>query len=595
MQEIVKKHRNIFFKMDAIHYLNGRYRKVEKKRFPISLQLAGMFAVVSMLFLSVLAYTLVQFKQAGREAEVIVTQTTARMIVVKNAHTEFTRALLDMRGYLFYPDGAAYEQGYQDKISKSLAMVKEVKSQLVLPEARQEAEGLEKALDDYMVYANTRLLPVRRVNDIRWMVIAGEGRAMVQSIDAHFLKLSEMQKGYLDKSGLAVLKSSKDDSNLAMMISGVIILLVIGLVFYYSRNMSRRLGRLSHDLKQVGDLDLTGKGSQPTLNDEIGDMAIILIQMRGDLSKIVRQIGDNGQTLAAASEELNAAVGEHLESVNTVTQSISDIAIGASQNADNIGNISATLEEISAGSQQISAGAGDVNISTQNAVSEASKGMVMLEQLVRQNEDINQSMSEITVVTTHLSQGSEKIKGIVNLINGIAAQTNLLALNAAIEAARAGEAGRGFAVVADEVRKLAEQSGSATKDIAQIIGNMGDEINIAVNTVGKANKEVMKGKESALSTQEGFKVIIERLEGVKSGVEQIAVAVDETAKGTQTMVMSVENISNVAHTTSANSETVAASAEEQNAGMHEISNNVVNLSRLAAEMMAVVKKFKIIK
>jgi len=566
---------------------------MEKRRFPISMQLAGMFAVVSVLFLAVLTYTLYEFKQAGRATETIVNQTVARMLVVKNAQTEFTRALLDMRGFLFYADGAAFEAGYHNKISKSLEMVQEVKPQLVLPEARQEAEQIEKLLGDYMTYANTRLLPIRKANDPQWLVIAGEGRGMVQAIDAHFLKLAEIQKGYLDQSGMAVLESSKQSSNLGTIASILIVLLVAGIVLWYSRTMSRRLGNLSQDLAEVGNLDLTGQDVQPTHNDEIGDMGIVVIEMRKALTQFVRQISDNSQTLAASSEELSASATEHLRAVDTVAQSISEIATGASENADNISNISATLEEISAGSQQISAGASDVNVSTQNAVAEAGRGMGMLEQLVTQNEQINQSMGEITVVTTHLSQGSEKIKGIVDVINGIAAQTNLLALNAAIEAARAGEAGRGFAVVADEVRKLAEQSASATKDIAEIISNMGDEINIAVATVGQANKEVLKGKESALITQEGFKVIIEKLAGVQTGVEQIAVAVDETAKGTQTMVISIENISSVAHRTSVNSETVAASSEEQSAGMHEINENVVNLSNLAADMMAVVNKFKI--
>ena len=566
---------------------------MEQRRFPIGMQLAGMFALVSVLFLAVLTYSLYEFKQAGRATEVIVNQTVTRMIVVKNAQTEFTRALLDMRGYLFYPDGAAFEAGYHNKISNSLAMVQEVKPQLILPEARQEAEQLEKLLNEYMVYANVRLLPVRKVNDPKWIVIAGEGRGMVQAIDAHFIKLSELQKQYLDQSGMAVLESSKQNSNLVTMASVFIVLLVIGLVFLYSRTMSRRLGNLSRDLAEVGTLDLTGQDVHPTRNDEIGDMGIVVIAMRKALIEFVRHIRDNSQTLAASSEELSASAAEHLRAVDTVAQSINEIAAGALQNADDISNISATLEEISAGSQQISAGASDVNISTQNAVSEASKGMGMLEQLVSQNEDINKSMSEITDVTTHLSEGSEKIKGIVDVINGIAAQTNLLALNAAIEAARAGEAGRGFAVVADEVRKLAEQSANATKDIAGIISNMGDEIKIAVDTVGQANKEVLKGKESAIITQKGFKVILEKLEGVKTGVEQIAVAVDETAKGTQTMVVTVESISSVAHTTSSNSETVAASSEEQSAGMHEMNDNVINLSNLAADMMTAVSKFKI--
>ncbi|MBC8016343.1 MAG: methyl-accepting chemotaxis protein, partial [Sporomusaceae bacterium] len=385
----------------------------------------------------------------------------------------------------------------------------------------------------------------------------------------------------------------KKNSSLATAASGLIVLLVAGLVFWYSRNMSRRLGVVGQDLARVGNLDLTGEDLQPKRNDEIGDMGLATNAMRKSLKEFVRQIADNSQTLAASSEELSASVGEHLRAVDTVAQSINDIAAGATQNADNISNISATLEEISAGSQQISAGASEVNVSTQNAVSEAGNGMNMLAQLVNQNESINKSMSEITVVTTHLSEGSEQIKGIVDVINGIAAQTNLLALNAAIEAARAGEAGRGFAVVADEVRKLAEQSSSATKDIAGIISNMSGEINIAVATVGRANKEVTKGKEVALSTQKGFKVIIEKLEGVKTGVAQIAIAVDETSKGTQTMVTSVESISSIAHSTSSNAETVAASSEEQSAGMHEISENVVNLSNLAADMMEVVRKFKI--
>jgi len=567
---------------------------MEKQRVPIVIQLAGMFALVSILFVSVLSYTLYQFRQAGHEAEIIVTQTSVRLVVVKNAHTDFTRSLLDMRGFLFYPDGASvYEQGYRDKIAKSLAAVKEVKTQLILPEARDAAEKVESLLTDYILYADTRLIPAKKSNAPNFSQITGEGRQKVQDIDSQFSNLSEIQKKYLDSQGMEVLESSRNSVTLAMIASSLIFLVVIGLVFWYSRSMSRRLGTLSHDLTEVGKLDLTGQDLQITRNDEIGDMALTIIQMRKSLRDFVRHIGNNSQTLAASSEEISASVTEHLRAVNVVSQSINDIARGASQNADNINNISATLEEISAGSQQISAGANEVNASTHNAVAEAGKGMSMLDQLVKQNENVNQSMNEITVVTTNLSQGSEKIKGIVNVINGIAAQTNLLALNAAIEAARAGEAGRGFAVVADEVRKLAEQSADATKDIAKIISNMGGEINMAVSTVEQANKEVIKGKESTLTTQQGFKVIIERLEGVRNGVEQIAVAVDETAKGTQTMVISVENISSVAHKTLTNSEAVAASVEEQNAGMHEINTNVANLSNLATEMMESVNKFKV--
>jgi methyl-accepting chemotaxis protein len=565
-----------------------------KRRIPIRLQLAGMFSLVACLLLAVLSYTLYEFRQAGNDSEIIVTNTSADLVLAKNGHTEFTRALLDMRGFLFYPDGAAaYEQGYRTNISKSLELVRQFKANAVRPEAREEAAKVEKAISDYITYADTRLIPAKKSNAPDFIQITGEGRQMVKDTDTGFIKLGEMQKEYLDKQGMAVLHSSKQNSTIATIASFIIILLVAMLVIWYSGSMAARLKVVSKDLNEVGTLNLCGKDLVPARNDEIGDMGLTVNDMRRALKAFVSQVSEQSQSLASSSEQLSATVTDHLKAVDTVAKSISDIAEGVTQNADNIGSISSTLQEISAGSEEISAGAADVNNSTQNAVMEAGKGMEMLADVVAQNQYIYNSMSDITDVTTKLAQGSDKIKGIVDVINGIAAQTNLLALNAAIEAARAGEAGRGFAVVADEVRKLAEQSAIATKDIAMIISNMGGEINFAVETVGKANQEVIRGKEAAHNTQEGFQVIIEKLERVKNGVRQIAASVEETSTGTQTMVASVENINVVAQKTSENTTTVAAASEEQSAGMHEISDNAAGLARIATDMMEIVKKFKI--
>lgn len=410
---------------------------------------------------------------------------------------------------------------------------------------------------------------------------------------SQFIEVDDLQQKYMDDKGLFLAQDAKEDTNNAIIASSVISLAVILLVVWYSRSMTRRLKNISVELAEVGSLTLNGKDLYPARNDEIGDMGTIIIDMKKALREIVSQIADGSQTLTSASDGLSDAVGEQLKAVETVAESVTAIAAGSSQNADNISNISATIQEISASSEEINASTAEVNISTQNAVAEAIKGMEMLIESVAQNESISRSMNEITVVTGKLDQGSEKIKGIVDLINSIAGQTNLLALNAAIEAARAGEAGRGFAVVAEEVRKLAEQSANATRDITLIITDMSNEINFAVKTVQQANQEVDKGKDATIATQKGFDVIMEKMDRVKNGIEHIAAAVNETTQGIQTMVDSVENISTVAYATSTGAETVAASAEEQTAGMHEIDTNASRLSDLAAGMMAVVKKFKV--
>lgn len=562
-------------------------------RLPIIVQLSSMFGIVVILFLSLLGYVLYHFNDVGGMAGNLVQHTSARALTLKDGHTDFTRALLAMRGFLFYPDGAAaYEKSYRDEIQKSLDTVKKYNSTSTEADTKEEGVKLEKLIADYVVLGD-KVISAKKANDPNLSQITGQGRQLVADIDAQFLKLNKIQGDYLTNKSNFLVSHSKSQVNIAMMASIAILVLIIVLVYSYSRSLAKRLNNISRELSEVGKLNLTGQDLHPTRNDEIGDMGTVIIEMRKALKTFVNQLHTTGQMLASAGEELSATVDEHLKAVQTVASSVETIAAGANQNNDNISSISATLQQISAGTQQISATAGTVNAQTFDAVKEADQGMNMLTAVVGQNEQIASAMQEITDVTAKLARGSEDIKGIVDVINDIAGQTNLLALNAAIEAARAGEAGRGFAVVAEEVRKLAEQSANATKDIAEIISTMGNEITFAVSTVEKANTEVGKGKTSATNTQKGFEAIIATLGTVKTGIEQIAVAIDETAKGTQAMVASVQNISAIAEETSGNAETVAATVEEQSASMHEISSNAESLAKLATELNHIVKQFKV--
>jgi len=565
-----------------------------QKRLPIILQLTSMFAIAAILLLSALGYTIYNYLSLSDESNKLVTHTVVRTISIEETHTDYVRALLNFRGFLLYPDGAIYEQGYREDVKKTIEGVKKFNAATTATSQDIITEGakLDKELNEYQGFVE-KMIAAKKMNDPNLTQLTTEGRQYTKNIEENFTKLAELQQKSMAEKSTAMITHAQSSSRNIIFLSIVIFILAVIVVIWYSRNLAMRFSYLTKSITTIGQLDLTEKDIIIRRNDEIGDMGRILNSMRKSLKDIVAQLNTNSQTLAASSEELSATVEGHLQTVEIVARSAEEIAEGASKNTDSITSISGTVEEISAGTEEINAHANEVNNTTQNAVAEVERGMSMLQAVVEQNENVAHSMTEITNVTEKLAQGSQEIKGIVDVITNLAGQTNLLALNAAIEAARAGEAGRGFAVVAEEVRKLAEQSAKSTREITEIIKNMGNEIAVSVSAVEKANDEVTKCKTSAVNTQQGFEVITKRLNTVKDGIEQIASAIGETATGTQSMVASIETIRAVADTTSSGIQTVAASSEEQSASMHEISDNAESLAELANELNAVVKKFKV--
>lgn len=563
-----------------------------KQRTPIFLQLLFIFGMAVFLQLMVQGYTMYGLRGISIESEGVIVHTSQRVLQIKEAHTDFTRALLDMRGFLFYPDGAAYEQGYRENMNKSKDAINKYTETSTMADTKEEGAKLKKLLEDYWALGD-KVLAAKKANDPNLTMLTTEGRKLVANIDEQFSKLGTIQEKYMTDKGSKLVADAKTDLYRSGIVSLIILVMVIWLIIWYSRSMSRRIATLSGELKAVGQLDLTRADVMATYNDEIGDMNQTISAMRAALKKVVQQLLVSSSNLAASSQELSATVNEHAQSVDAVAHTIDDIAAGAHRNSSNISGISSTLQSVSAGTEEISSGAAEVNSSAFNAVNQAHGGMAKLKEVVAKNSKVGEAMQAITTITANLSKGSEDIKGIIEVISSIAGQTNLLALNAAIEAARAGEAGKGFAVVADEVRKLAEQSGQATENIAEIIKNMGDEIGVAVQTVEKVGAEVQAGVAAAVNTQNDFDSIMEKLDIVKSGIEQIAAAVNDNAEATQSIVTSVQDVSTVADEATASTEKVAASIEEQTARMHEINTNAEELAQLATELQNIAQTFKV--
>jgi len=206
---------------------------------------------------------------------------------------------------------------------------------------------------------------------------------------------------------------------------------------------------------------------------------------------------------------------------------------------------------------------------------------------------IEQSVSSSAEVVTKLGERSKEIGQIVVTISGIAGQTNLLALNAAIEAARAGEQGRGFAVVAEEVRKLAEQSQEAAKQIANLISEIQSETDNAVVAMNEGAREVKVGADVVNNAGKAFKEIVSLISEVSTQIREISAAIQQMASGSQQIVAAVRDIDRISKDAAGQTQTVSAATEEQSASMEEIAAASQALAKMAEDLQSAVRKFRV--
>ena len=412
-------------------------------------------------------------------------------------------------------------------------------------------------------------------------------------------------------------------------------------------NTELYLIEMAETAKNIAMGDLTVNVNPRSEKDELGNaFAKMVIGLR----EAMGQVAESAEALSSASSQLASASEQSSSATNQIATTIQQVASGTTQQSEDVSKTSGSVEQMSRAIEGVAQGAQE----QAKAITKASQVTTRISTAIQQVASNAQSVARDSAeAARHSREGSQTVKDtilgmeairtkvafssskveemgnrsgeigvIVETIEDIASQTNLLALNAAIEAARAGEQGKGFAVVADEVRKLAERSSLATKEIATLVKGIQNTVSEAIAAMQASAKEVETGVmrahsagqaldniliaaesvykqaeeagEAATKVSAAASELVEAVDAVSAVIEENTAATEEMAANSSELTQAVENIASVSEENSAAVEEVSASTEEVLAQVEQVSASAVSLTNMARDLQLVVAQFKLI-
>lgn len=556
-------------------------------------KIIGSFVIVLFMLVLVASVGIYQLYTVNSTYQSFLKGEVGQKLEVKNLQEQMIRKSAAVRSFLLTGE-ADYLTEYEDAVKSFDLSMKKLKTTLTDKELLTTLAALEEMSKNDTKFAQDQIQMKKDNDELGYLILAkSTAQTLGMQFNAKINELLSLQEKHLDHASSLTTKKIDNIVTLMIVISVSAILVALVLATIISLQIAKPIVHASKAIEKVASGDLSIESIHVKNKDEIGAMIHSVNSMVTSLREVVVQVRDSSTQVAASSEQLSASAQESTFASEQIAHIIEQSADGMDVQLKHLEKIHGLIEEMSGNIQQITKSSETMLVTVDHTFQVTDQGALSIEKVVNQMNLINEGVSSTSQIIRKLGQRSNEINSILGMITQIADQTNLLALNAAIEAARAGEHGKGFAVVADEVRKLAEESKKSADQITKMISYIQTETELAVSSMEEQSNKVSDGFEYSQDAKEAFALIGQSMGDVIEKVSDVSCAIELLSIHSKNVEQAIDEVKVIAEAGVTTTREVAAGTEENVATLEEVTASAQDLSGMAETLQQLVSRFKI--
>lgn len=555
----------------------------------ISRRIVFSFSIVITIMALYIVYNYFAIQQSNNATEQMVSQELQLLTIDYEQAQTIDLRIAAARGYIL-SGNEKYKTIFQDNVARAASNEKQ---RLALTSSEDFSKLAEMA-KEWNRYIEQQVFAIYDQGNAK-LAIQNMTKMDVTAttIREGYEDLAKQRKQAINEVGADVMVAGQNKQLIGIVVGILIFVIAIIVELLSARGISRPIITLTERLQQMTNGDLSGPPLKIQSKDEVGQLMAATNTMADILNRLLQHIQTVSNDVATQSEELLQSTTEVKTGTEQIVNTMTEIAGGTEELASHTTAIATSMNDFAGKVTAVHQSNKDVQHYSQDVKALAKEGRDLMSSSTKQMGAIQRIVKDAVDQVDGLSKQTQEISKLVTVIQSIASQTNLLALNAAIEAARAGEQGKGFAVVADEVRKLAEQVSFSVGDITNIVRNIQDDSNRVTASLEQGYGEVEKGTRQITTTNATFHHIADAIEAIATNIEQTSSELDDVVHNTDTINKSVDEMAAISEQSAAGIQETTATIEQAASSMEEIKHSSEYLAEMAEQLNSLIRRFKL--